>query len=56
MALLPRNTYQKYLNAQNNNAQQRVIADYVAGMTNTYAERLYAKLFLPLQGSIFDRL
>ncbi len=56
MALLPRNTYQKYLNAKDSNAQQRIISDYVSGMTNTYAERLYAKLFLPLQGSIFDRL
>lgn len=55
-ALLPRNTYQKYLNATDISTQQRVIADYVAGMTNTYAERLYAKLFLPLHGSIFDRI
>nr|WP_269471168.1 hypothetical protein [Thiomicrorhabdus aquaedulcis] len=28
----------------------------MAGMTNTYASRLYAKLFTPSQGSIFDRL
>lgn len=55
-ALLPRNTYKKYRKAANENEQQRVIADYIAGMTNTYASRLYAKLFLPQQGSIFDRL
>ncbi|WP_338064754.1 hypothetical protein [Thiomicrorhabdus aquaedulcis] len=32
------------------------MSDYIAGMTNTYASRLYAKLFTPSQGSIFDRL
>lgn len=55
-ALLPRNTYAKYQSAVNEMAQQRVISDYIAGMTNTYAAKMYAKLFMPTQGSIFDRL
>lgn len=55
-ALLPSGSYEKYLKAENEQAQQRVISDYIAGMTNTYASRLYAKLFTPTQGSIFDRL
>lgn len=54
--LLPSNAYEKYQKAENEQAQQRVISDYIAGMTNTYASRLYAKLFTPTQGSIFDRL
>lgn len=55
-ALLPTSSYNKYLQAETEQAQQRVISDYIAGMTNTYASRLYAKLFTPTQGSIFDRL
>ncbi len=55
-ALLPSNAYEKYKLAENEQAQQRVISDYIAGMTNTYASRLYEKLFTPTQGSIFDRL
>ena len=55
-ALLPSNAYEKYQRAESEQAQQRIISDYIAGMTNTYASRLYAKLFTPTQGSIFDRL
>jgi len=55
-ALLPSKNYEKYQNAENDQAKQRVISDYIAGMTNTYAARLYAKLFTPAQGSIFDML
>lgn len=55
-ALLPRNTYNKYAKANNDQAKQRIIADYIAGMTNTYAARLHQKLFSPMLGSIFDRL
>lgn len=55
-ALLPSNAFDKYQKAETDQAKQRVISDYIAGMTNTYASRLYAKLFTPTQGSIFDRL
>ncbi|GAB6034469.1 anti-phage deoxyguanosine triphosphatase [Galenea microaerophila] len=55
-ALLPRNTYRRYLHAESEQAQQRVICDYIAGMTNVYASKLYAKFFTPQQGSVFDRL
>ncbi len=34
----------------------RVICDYVSGMTDDYATRLYEKIFVPHKGSIFDRL
>ncbi len=54
--LLPRNTYKKFTNAPTQRAKYRVISDYIAGMTNTYASRLYKKLFSASQGSIFDRL
>lgn len=55
-ALLPRNTFNKYQKAESERAQQRIIADYIAGMTNNYASRLYEKFFTATQGSIFDRL
>ncbi|MAT40029.1 MAG: dGTPase [Ectothiorhodospiraceae bacterium] len=34
----------------------RALADYIAGMTDDYAERLYNKLFQPGAGSVFDRI
>ena len=55
-ALLPKGTYRRYQKANSEQAQQRVICDYIAGMTNVYASKLYAKLFTPEQGSVFDRL
>lgn len=55
-ALLPRNTFIKHQRAESEREQQRVISDYIAGMTNTYASRLYEKFFTASQGSIFDRL
>ncbi len=54
--LLPASSYAKYQEAETEQEQQRVISDYIAGMTNTYASRLYAKFFSPAQGSVFDVL
>lgn len=38
------------------NDKARVVCDYIAGMTDDYAQRTYARLFLPNQGSIFEVL
>ncbi|WFE68137.1 anti-phage deoxyguanosine triphosphatase [Thiomicrospira sp. R3] len=54
--LLPSNTLKKVKKAQSERERKRVICDYIAGMTNTYASRLYEKFFMPKSGSIFDRL
>lgn len=51
--LLPKNTLNAYQNAENKN---RVLCDYISGMTDSYATKLYHKLFTPDIGSIFDRL
>ena len=51
--LLPKSTYNQYEKAANKN---RVICDYISGMTDAYASRLYHKLFTPNMGSVFDRL
>ncbi|MEX2108977.1 MAG: hypothetical protein WD802_00040 [Gemmatimonadaceae bacterium] len=34
----------------------RAICDYVAGMTDSYASRVFERLFVPRQGSVFERL
>ncbi|MBU2864982.1 hypothetical protein KO489_14070 [Reinekea forsetii] len=49
-------TLARYHKASNSTEQARVICDYVSGMTDDYATRLYEKLFSPRKGSIFDRL
>ncbi|MBH3282475.1 deoxyguanosinetriphosphate triphosphohydrolase family protein [Serratia marcescens] len=51
--LLPKNTLYAYENSENKN---RVLCDYISGMTDSYATKLYHKLFTPDIGSIFDRL
>lgn len=34
----------------------RVICDYISGMTDEYATRMYERLFLPRHGTVFQRL
>ncbi|MCC5451947.1 deoxyguanosinetriphosphate triphosphohydrolase family protein [Rheinheimera sp. UJ51] len=43
--LLPLNTQQRWLDASDKTAKQRVICDYISGMTDDYAERMYSSLF-----------
>ncbi|MCI4412078.1 MAG: deoxyguanosinetriphosphate triphosphohydrolase family protein [Thiotrichales bacterium] len=54
--LLPRSRLSKLNAADNEQVRMRLLCDYVAGMTDDYATRVYAKLFSPYYGSIFDRL
>jgi len=37
-------------------ARVRMTADYLAGMTDSFAMRMYARLFLPQSGTLFDVL
>ena len=55
---LPTETRKKYNQeeAKGDDKKMRVICDYVSGMTDDYATRLYEKIFAPRKGSIFDRL
>ena len=49
LRLLPTNTAKRWQQAYDNRENyHRVIADYVAGMTDDYATRLYQTLFLPI--------
>lgn len=47
LRLLPDNTRQRYRIACEHNNGTRVIADYISGMTDGFASRLYNNLFLP---------
>jgi dGTPase len=47
MRLLPPNTGQRWLDAENELGKFRVIADYISGMTDEFANRMYASLFMP---------
>lgn len=52
--LLPENTQERWLKACEQNNGMRVLADYISGMTDEFASRLYGTLFSPRQGGIQD--
>lgn len=54
--LLPGNTQKRYTAEITQRKKMRIICDFIAGMTDEYATRLYEKLYYPHKGSIFDRL
>ncbi|WP_412973023.1 anti-phage deoxyguanosine triphosphatase [Glaciecola sp. MF2-115] len=54
--LLPTNTGQRWMEAETENEKHRVLADYISGMTDEYATRLYNHLFLPKSNSVMDSL
>ena len=45
-----------WLKASGEGARKRVLCDYVSGMTDEYATRMYERMFMPRQGHVFDRL
>ena len=51
--LLPSSTLDTY-NSSNHPA--RVICDFISGMTDIYATKLYERIFMTRMGSIFDRM
>lgn len=50
--LLPDNTKQRWLEAEESGNGLRVISDYISGMTDGFAARLYSNLFSPSSNSI----
>lgn len=52
-SLLPKTYHTAYIKED---ADLRVICDYIAGSTDDYATRVYHKIFTPATGSIFQRL
>ncbi len=54
LRLLPKNTARRWQDAKNKGENTyRVIADYVAGMTDEYATKLYNTLFIPHSNPTF---
>lgn len=54
--LLPTNTRQRWLAASDELGQFRVISDYISGMTDEFASRLYTNMFVPKRGGTHDSL
>ena len=54
--LLPNDWRELLPNDYTKKEKARVVCDYISGMTDDYAQRTYAKLFLPNQGSIYEVL
>jgi dGTPase len=52
--LLPDNTQERWHSAQAQGNGMRVLSDYISGMTDEFASRLYANIFSPKQGGIQD--
>jgi dGTPase len=53
---LPKTQKTLYKNTDDDSMKHRIICDYIAGMTDDYATRLYEKIFNTHRGSVFDRL
>lgn len=55
---LPAEKAEKYreAEAQQHNGGMRIICDYISGMTDEFAAKLYERMFCPHHGSVFDRL
>jgi dGTPase len=51
--LVPRSSWEWFNKAD---SQRRRVCDYVAGMTDSYAQRIYERLFVPGRGSSSDEL
>jgi dGTPase len=54
--LLPSSFQLLWKDSKSDLQQKRIICDFIAGMTDQYANRFYERLFLPGHGSVFDRL
>jgi dGTPase len=59
IGLLPENwgeEYERALLDGNDSARKRIICDFLANMTDSYAMRFYSRLFVPGQGSFYEVL
>ena len=54
--LLPEDWREELDSCRDEVERKRVACDYIAGMTDSYAEQMYARLYLPGTGSIYEVL
>lgn len=53
--ILPPDWLESYEQQKNNWPWERLAADYISGMTDAYAEKVYAEFFASRSGSIYER-
>ena len=54
-SILPDLFKRKFIISSSEKESARIVGDYIAGMTDSFASRTYEKLFEPGKGSVFDR-
>ncbi len=54
--LLKGNFAEDWRRAQSEQKKMRVICDYISGMTDEYATKMYERLFMPREGTVFQKL
>jgi len=55
-SLLPTQFAESVKAANSKQQRNRIVCDYIAGMTDHYATRIYQRLFIPGMGSVFEKL
>ncbi len=54
--LLKESFKETWLRESESGGGMRVVCDYISGMTDEYATRLFERLFMPRQGTVFQKL
>ena len=54
-SILPDPFRRKFIASSSEKEAARIVGDYIAGMTDSFARKTYEKLFEPGKGSVFDR-
>jgi len=54
--LMPKDFVTVYKNQETKSDSMRVICDYISGMSDAYAGKIYSRLFIPGSGTAFDLL
>ena len=53
-SLVPRSIHESLIVKNNQAERSRLLCDYIAGMTDHHATRIYRRLFDPTYGSLVD--
>ena len=56
LTLMPDSFRELHQKADTPEGKRRVICDYVAGMTDNYATKMFERLFIPREGTVFEKL
>lgn len=56
LTLMTPSSVEMYKAAKDETSKKRIICDYIAGMTDDYAIKIYERLFVPRHGNVFEKL